>query len=154
MDLPPGLVHIIAQTHLFTDTRRYVILRIAPEQFEEAHRLLARHEASFSTLMVDKDEVTLIISKELWDTARPTLSVVDAAQVYRLITFDLPLDLGLVGYLATLCSVIADEGISLFVLSSFSRDHILVLEEDFDRSWSALRDFIRLCQAQEIDDAV
>lgn len=154
MDLPPGLMHTLAQTHLFTDAQRYVILRISHDQYHEAHALLAQHTAPFAALVVDKDEVTLVVAAALWETARPTLSVVDETPLYRLITFDLPLDLGLVGYLATLCGVIAEAGISIISLSAFSRDHIFVQEDDFDRAWATLRDFIRLCQAQEIDDRV
>ena len=149
MDLPPGLVHIVAQTRLFTDARDYVILRIAPDQAGAAEALFSRLDESFSALVRDKDEVTLVLPVDVWEKSQPLLDVLDESSNYRLITFDLPLELGLIGYLATLVSTVADGGVSIFSVSAFSRDHIFVPEEDFERAWDALRALIRSCQAQE-----
>lgn len=149
MDFPPGLVHVIAQTHLFTDARDYVILRTAPDQADAAQALFSQLDEPFSALMRDKDEVTLVLPADVWAKTHPLLDVLDESTLYRLITFDLPLELGLIGYLATLTSAVAEEGVSIFSVSAFSRDHIFVPEEDFERAWDALRDLIRSCQAQE-----
>ncbi len=149
MDLPPGLVHIVAQTHLFTDARDYVILRTAPHQAGAAEDLFSKLDEPFSALVRDKDEVTLVLPVEVWEKEQPLLDILDESTNYRLITFDLPLELGLVGYLATMTSTVADEGVSIFSVSAFSRDHIFVPEEDFERAWDALRALIRSCQTQE-----
>ncbi|MFP4395388.1 MAG: ACT domain-containing protein [Anaerolineales bacterium] len=149
MDLPPGLVYIVAQTRLFTDARDYVILRTAPDQAGAAETLFSQLDESFSALVRDKDEVTLVLPVDVWEKSQPLLDVLDESSNYRLITFDLPLELGLVGYLAMMTSTVADEGISIFSVSAFSRDHIFVPEEDFERAWDALRALIRSCQAQE-----
>jgi uncharacterized protein len=149
MDLPPGLVHIVAQTHLFTDARDYVILRTAPDQAGAAETLFSKLDEPFSALVRDKDEVTLVLPVDVWEKEQPFLDILDESSNYRLITFDLPLELGLVGYLATMTSTVAEEGVSIFSVSAFSRDHIFVPEEDFERAWDALRALIRSCQTQE-----
>lgn len=41
MDLPPGLLHMIAQTRLFSDGKIYVILRIGLLQAAELTPVLA-----------------------------------------------------------------------------------------------------------------
>jgi hypothetical protein len=68
---------------------------------------------------------------------------------YRLITFDIALELGLVGYLATLTDVVAEAGVSMLAFSAYQRDHLLVSASDFDRAWSTLNDFITACQEAE-----
>ncbi|MBN1876190.1 MAG: ACT domain-containing protein [Anaerolineae bacterium] len=155
MELPPGLIHTIAQTRLFTDGQVYTILRVATGQAQDAIEVLEEllrigPSAPFFALVRDKDEISLVVPLEVWRSLRPMLSIVDESPSYRLITFDLTLDLGLVGYLAILSHELATAGVSIYPISAFSRDHIFVMENDFDRAWKVLRDFIRSCQGQEM----
>ncbi len=150
MELPPGLLHVIGQTHLFTDGVDYVILSIPATQIQEVLRLLDKVPGPFTAWLWDKDELTLVLPVATWELSRPTLEIAEESPLYRLITFDLPLELGLTGYVATLIGKIAEQGVSVFLLSAFARDHVLVPVEDFDRAWEALRSFIRDCRAQEI----
>ncbi len=151
MQLPPGLLHLISQTRLFSDKRSYVILRLPLGQWQKAAHLLARINDPFATIVFDKDEVTLVLSRESWETWGSALQVLDESPDYRLITFDLPLDLELVGYFATLTGVIAEVGCSIFAISAFSRDHVFVPAEDFGRAWGALDTLIRSCQNQKAE---
>lgn len=150
MSLPPELTHIIAETRLFTDAQRYVILKVALSQGPGAVLAAEQLAAPFWAYLCDKDEATLVVSKAAGEQIQPLVSVLDMSPPYRLITFDAPLDFGVVGYLAALAAVLADAGVSLFALSAFSRDHILVGEADFDRAWQALQAFIQVCRAQEV----
>ena len=154
MDLPPGLIHIVAQTRLFTDAQNYVILRVALSQAKEAEYLLTQRDESFSALVRDKDEATLVLPRAAWEQSRPMLKTLDESPDFRLITFDLPLDLGLVGYLATLSGQLAERGVSIFAISAFSRDHILVSADDFDLAWDTLSNFIHACQEKDANPGV
>jgi hypothetical protein len=49
-----------------------------------------------------------------------------------------PLDFSLVGVLATLASVLAEAGISIFALSTYNTDYLLVKEAQLERAVSAL----------------
>lgn len=49
-----------------------------------------------------------------------------------------PLDFSLVGVLAALASVLAEAGISIFVLSTYDTDYLLVKEAQLERAASAL----------------
>ncbi|MBN1486769.1 MAG: ACT domain-containing protein [Anaerolineae bacterium] len=149
MELPPGLLHIMKQTHLFTDGVNYVILRLPQQQAPAAARLLVKLTTPFKALVLDKDELTLVLSQQAWEELEYPLEIIAQSPTYRLITFDLPLDLGLVGYLATLSAILAEAGISIFPVAAFSRDHILVQAEEFDRAWEALRTFLHTCQELE-----
>jgi hypothetical protein len=148
--LPPGLSRIIAQTRLFTDAKRYVILKIDLLHGADVVLVSEKLRAPFVAYLRDKDEGTLVLSEEAWEQIRPSLSVLDISPLYRLITFDAPLDFELVGYFAALSAVLVDVGASIFALSAFSRDHIFVTEADFDRAWEALQAFIQACQAQKV----
>ncbi len=149
MQYPPGLRHLLAKTKLFTDAKDYVIMRLPVDQVKEAAHLLAQNNRPFTAMVCDKDEVTLVFPRDDWKALNVAIDVAETSPDYRLITFDLPLDLELVGYLATMSSAVAEAGVSIFPLSSFSRDHIFVPTEDFERAWDALRELIHTCQLAE-----
>jgi len=153
MSLPPGLRHVVAQTRLFTDARNYIIVRLPLTQITEAALLVRQLHSPLVSLTWDKDELSLILPAEAWESCRPGFEILNESPEYRLITFDLPLDLGLVGYLALMAATVAEAGVSIYPVSAFSRDHFFVPAEDFERAWEALRRCIRTCQTEEAADS-
>ncbi|HEY88303.1 MAG TPA: ACT domain-containing protein [Thermoflexia bacterium] len=149
MQYPPGLRHLLAKTKLFTDAKDYVIMRLPVDQVKAAAQLIAQTGRPFTSLVRDKDEVTLVLPRNEWEALAVAIDVIEESTAYRLITFDLPLELELVGYLATMTSAVAAAGVSVLPLASFSRDHIFVPAEDFKRAWDALRALIHTCQLAE-----
>jgi hypothetical protein len=59
---------------------------------------------------------------------------------WRAIEVSGPLDLGLVGVMHALTAPLAASGISVFVISTFDTDYLLVRADDLDRACSVLRD--------------
>ncbi len=149
MQLPPGLRHVLAETKLYSDEKDYVILRLPTMEAASATEWIIRFSDPFVSAIQDKDEITLVIPREDWEEQSLGVESYEESPDYRLITFDLSLDLGLVGYLATLANTVAEAGVSIFPVSSFSRDHIFVPTEDFDRAWDALQELIHRCRAEE-----
>jgi hypothetical protein len=148
MTVQPELIHILAQTNLFTDGKVYLIVKIGLAQGECIALRLETWPASFWACMRDKDETTLVLARESFKQLPSSVVALDVSPPYRLITFDIPLDWSVTGYLAALTSALADAGISIFAQSAFSRDHIFVAETDFNRAWDVLDTFIRACREQ------
>ena len=146
--LPPGLRHILAQTRLYTDEQEYVIVNIPLEQRYEGAALFAKLATAFSASVIDKDQMTLVVAADVWEEVKNCAEAAQETPGYRLITFDLPLELGLVGYLATLVQVLAEAGVSIFAVSAYRRDHLLVMQTDFDRAWQVLSEFTTACQSE------
>jgi hypothetical protein len=147
--LPPGLNYAFAQTRLHTDNTEYVIVSFATGQVTDVLFLFSRLGVPFSVAVVDKDEITLLLPWESWYQVRDEIDVYDEARGYRLITFDTPTDLGLVGFIATLSNLLAEAGIGIYSVSAFTRDHILVQETDLDRALQVLSEFIEWCRSNQ-----
>jgi hypothetical protein len=64
---------------------------------------------------------------------------VRAERGYRLLAVRGPLDFGLVGVVAALSAVLASAAISIFVVSTYDTDFVLVRGADLDRAGGALR---------------
>ncbi len=63
----------------------------------------------------------------------------ECAVGYRLLRVQGPLDLSLVGILASLSDTLAESGISVFCISTFETDYLLVKATDLARAVHALR---------------
>ena len=74
----------------------------------------------------DKNEITVIIDQSKINKE----DIIEADKDWRMLTFDMILPFGLIGFLAKVSKVLADEKISIFVISAYSTDHILVKEKD------------------------
>ena len=73
----------------------------------------------------------------------PQRSIPESARFnpdWRVLKVEGPLDFSLVGILSTLSSTLAQAKISLFAVSTFDTDYILVHEADFRSAVRALRD--------------
>lgn len=65
---------------------------------------------------------------------------------YRLLTFDIELDLSVVGFMAEVSSVLAEAKIPIMALSAFSRDHLLIKQTDLANALKALSEYVgELC---------
>jgi len=57
---------------------------------------------------------------------------------WRMITFDMILPFGLVGFIARVSGALAKQGIGIFAVSAYSTDHIFVKDRDLDRAVETL----------------
>ena len=68
----------------------------------------------------------------------PEEYVLDAEPGWRRLTFDATLPFELVGFLAAVATALARVDVSIFALSSYSTDHVLVKDTDLERATEAL----------------
>jgi hypothetical protein len=54
------------------------------------------------------------------------------------ITFDIALEMSLVGFMARISQALADANVSILTFAAFTRDHILVPIDQFDIALAAL----------------
>lgn len=87
------------------------------------------------TLIQDRNEITAVVEeKEI-----PEELILEIAYGWKIITFDMVLPFELVGFLAVIASELAKSGISIFALSAFSTDHILVKEVNLQKAIMQLK---------------
>lgn len=124
---------------LYSDDYVYRFVKLPPNAITAAAGVIAQAGTPFSALLLDKDEVTLMIEDEDFEEFKKRLINHTVSDVrYRLITFDLELEPTLIGFIAHISRVLADANISLMPFAAFSRDHIFVNEDDFDKAMSLL----------------
>jgi hypothetical protein len=82
----------------------------------------------------DRNEITCLVEES---RLRPAgLLAVDAG--WKVITFDMILPFGLIGFLARVSAALAKADISICALSSYSTDHILVKAENLKKALACM----------------
>ena len=94
----------------------------------------------------DKWEVTLLLDETDFETMRVGLRGAKIERGFRLLSFDIELDFSVAGFLAFVAAKLAEAGIPIVALSAFSRDHVLIKQEDLSKALKVLGEFVEeLC---------
>jgi len=87
-------------------------------------------------LMFKEDEgITIIIKKEKADE-----NALSYSNVWRLITLSIHSDLGAIGFLAAITKKLAENGISVNVVSAYYHDHLFVPLEKAEKTIQVLNE--------------
>ncbi|HVF87888.1 MAG TPA: ACT domain-containing protein [Pyrinomonadaceae bacterium] len=103
----------------------------------ESPELSPRPNSPFM-LLRDTHEVTLLFEEDDWRTIRHAARATRVEGNFRLVTLDVELPWDTVGYLARVTEILASAGVSVGALSSFSRDHLLIKQDDLAKALRAL----------------
>ena len=81
-------------------------------------------------LLRDEHEVTLLLDEVDWQTMRHAARDARVEGGFRLVTLNIELGWNVVGYLARVTEILAAANLSVGALSAFSRDHLLIKQDD------------------------
>lgn len=93
-------------------------------------------------IFMDKWEVTLVLDDVDFGTIRYGIRDARVEKGFRLLSFDVELEFDVVGFIAQIAKILAEADISILPISSFSRDHVLIRQDDLAKSLKALRGFV------------
>lgn len=108
----------------------YSVCRLGPEAEIPPWALAG----DFFSLTRTKDELSLVCSQELVPPG------VQCEKGWRCIMVKGPLDFSLTGILASLAAPLAEAGISIFAISTFDTDYLLVKAENLERAVLKLKE--------------
>ena len=141
MTLDENIRRLLAETETNLHPDSFTIVSIDRSEENKARGIIADLDP-FSSLTFDVSEVSLVVKAEDWAVLRERFEEYREEGPFRLITFDIVLDLSIVGFMAVVSRRLADEGVSIYALSTYLRDHILVKEGDCEKAMEALRNLI------------
>ncbi|WP_416840170.1 ACT domain-containing protein [Haloferax sp. DFSO52] len=95
-----------------------------------------RPESSAFATIRDETETTVIAETGTIDDS----NVIEAERGWKRLTFEMVLPFELVGFLAAVATALADEDISIFAISAYSTDHVLVKDADVEAATTRLEE--------------
>ncbi|TKJ17711.1 hypothetical protein CEE44_04225 [Candidatus Woesearchaeota archaeon B3_Woes] len=85
--------------------------------------------------IVDKKETTVIIEEGKYNNE----DIIEIEKGWKILTFDIELPFSLTDFLAKISNTLAQEKISIFVVSTYSTDHILIKKQDLQKAEEKLK---------------
>jgi hypothetical protein len=111
----------------------------------ENPELSPRAESNFM-LLRDRFEVTLLVEESDWRAMRHAARDAKTEAGFRLVTLDVELGWDVVGFLAHVTRILAEAGVPVGALSAFSRDHLLIKQDDLGKALRVLGEHVaELC---------
>jgi hypothetical protein len=111
----------------------------------EQPELSPRPSAPFM-LLRDGYEVTLLLEEEDWLVMRHAVRDARVEGGWRLLTLNIELGWNVTGFLARVTEILAAADIPLGAVTAFSRDHLLIKQDDLGRALRALGEHVaELC---------
>ena len=135
---------LLRQTKIEVASATYVLVGLRHQDWThllENPELSPGADAPFM-IFRDEREVTLLIEEDDWKRIRHAVRDAKVENGFRLVTLDLELPWSVVGYLARVAEILAVAGISVGALSSFSRDHLLIKQEDLGKALLVLGEHV------------
>ncbi len=147
-DAHSEVTELLARTSVEVAPETYFLIGLRHEDWTrllENPELSPRGDVPYMILR-DAHEVTLLLDETDWRAMRHAARDARVEGGFRLVTFNQKLDWNVVGYLARVTEILARVGISVGALSAFSRDHLLIKQDDLGKALRALGEHIaELC---------
>lgn len=139
---------LLRETKIEVSPATFAVIGISHQDWArllENPELSPRVDAVFMILRDDK-EVTLMMEEDDWQRVRHAVRDARVERDFRLLTFDVELPWNVVGYLARVTEILAAAGVSVGALSSFSRDHLLIKQDQLGNALRILGEHVgELC---------
>lgn len=139
---------LLRQARVEISPETFFLIKLNDEEWKrllESPELSPRADSAFMFLR-DRYEITLLVDETDWRTMRHLLRDAKVESPFRLVTFDIELDWNTVGFFAHIANILAAAGVSIGALSAFSRDHLLIKQDELGAALRALGDHVaELC---------
>lgn len=87
-----------------------------------------------------KTEHTIIATERAATHTLPRKEILEIDKDWRLISFEMELPFELVGFLSHVSKALADAGVSIFILSTFSTDLLMIKEAQLEKTIQVLKE--------------
>lgn len=129
----------LAEATLYSDGVKYKLVQLPANAITLAAGIVAEAASPFTSIIADKDEVSLVLPLEVCQAFERRLSLAAISDLnYRMLTFDVVLEPNLVGFLALIIDKLAEAQVPVLAFAAYSRDHIFVPAGRFDDAIAAV----------------
>lgn len=143
-----SLAELLRETRIEVAPVTFVLVGLSHHDWTRllAESGLSPRPDSLFMILRDPKQVTLVVEEEDWQRMRHAVRDAQVETDFRLLTLDVELPWTVVGYFARITEILAAAGISIGAVSSFSRDHLLIKQQDLGNALKVLGEHVgELC---------
>ena len=135
-----SLRNLFAKTRVHSSKERYYVVSLSGSS--SVGDLFSRLRP-FASITFEKDEISIVLKEEEWKKQMRFYETAKVGGPYRLITFNVLLDLSVCGYFAVISKLLAKAGISILPMSTYLRDYLLVRDADNRKALATINRFLK-----------
>jgi hypothetical protein len=133
------LEEILAHTELILRPGEFVLVGLEPAERTRLESDLASIKSDFCQYIIEPDVLTLLLDSNDWTHLSRHYPQANVEGPLRIFTFSVAMDWQVVGFLATVTTLLAQAGISLGAVCGYYRDHLFISIEHAARAEEVLR---------------
>ena len=137
-----------AETRIRVWPEPVVLASLPTGRAAEAAALAGRERSGFAAVVVEREEVSLTLPEATWRSCPLRDEAFDEEGPFRVLTFDLSLELDVCGYLAPAATALAAAGVPIVPQCGFRTDPLLVPAERVDGAIEVLERLV--ARAREV----
>lgn len=142
------MAEMIGKSRVIVLPEEFLLVTIPSEKIDEVKDALKDLDDTFHSVTFAKSEISVVIPVKAWLPLSGQFPEAKIAEGYKLITFENELEWNIVGFLSAITAALAENNISIGVLSTYPRDYIFVKKRDLYPAQQALNDLISSCKNQ------
>jgi hypothetical protein len=120
------LSRILAETQLTVHPANFVLVGLPPAQQPLAEQLLPAINGDFVQYIREPDVLTLLLPQPAWASVSGLFPTALVEGPLKIFTFTLAMDWQVVGFLAAVTGLLAQNGIPLGAVCGYYRDHLFI----------------------------
>jgi len=136
------LAEAMVRMHFRVLPGRYTLLALPKEALQDACALIGRNGTNLGQVIVEQDVVTVLVQEGEATSLANAYPNARVEEDMRLITFTVPMDWSVVGFLSRVAGILSRNGIPIGAVCGFYRDHLVVPEKYLAKARAALDDEI------------
>lgn len=129
---------LLSRARIVVRPERFALVGLPGDQLAPALVVLATDPPRFASVVAEPDVTSLVVAEDLWSEMDWEFPGARVERGYRVITFDLEMGWEIVGFLATVASLLAAAGIPLGAICAYTRDHLFVHDDYVEKAVSVL----------------
>jgi hypothetical protein len=144
--IPNDLKKLFAKTRANVLPEDFVIIKLPLKEtivIKDKIRLISD---TFFSLMIDNDEITLVIPDGEWKKISDGFLELKIDRTYKVISLDFPLQWTVKGYLSYITRLLVEIGISIGIISCYSKNYLLIKKHDIFMAIQVLTNFFNECR--------
>ena len=135
-----NVLELLRSTNIVIAAETFVLVSLSLSEWKTlcATQNTFRQISGPHMVLADAFEVTLLLSETSFRAVAPAYLGGKIEGGFRLLTFDIALDFSVVGFMAEVSRILAEAGVSILPISAFSRDHLLIKQDQLATALEAL----------------
>ena len=142
------VIELLRRTRVVVSPETYFVVGLKDADWKrllESPELSPRMTSPF-LLFKDRWEVTMVLDEVDYATCRHAIREAKVEGGFRLLSFDVELPFNVIGFLARITGILAEAEVPVLSVSSFSRDHLFIHQNDLPKALKALGEHVEeLC---------